>query len=104
LAIKLALDLDYPDKNGVTKRQHYTQLGQQDWIDAKTPEIPPGGEYLWGWHWDIIGGKGAEEGFWVCLQAWSDMTNLRPSMWEVDVLQKLHGEYQKQMGIKLKEK
>ena len=102
--MKPAIDLDYPRKDGTTLRQHYTQLQQWDWIDAKTPEIPPGGEYLWGWFWDIIGGKGAEEGFWSCLRAWSSMVGVRPTMWEVDVLQRLHGEYQKVMGQKMREK
>jgi hypothetical protein len=32
------------------------------------------------------------------------MTGIRPSMWEVDVLQKLHGEYQKEIGSKMREK
>ena len=85
-------------------RQHYEQLKQWDWIEAKTPEIPFGGEYLWEWHWDIIGGKGGEEGFWTCLKAWSEMTGTRPTNWEVDVLRKLHGEYQKIMGQKMREK
>ena len=85
-------------------REHYTQLKRWDWIEDKTPEIPPGGEYLWAWFWEIIGGKGAEEGFWSCLRAWSDIAGVRPSMWEVDVLQQLHGEYQRVMGIKMREK
>ena len=104
MAIKPALDLDYPDKNGVTKRQHFTQLQQWDWIEAKIPIIPTGGEYLWEWFWDITGGKGSEEGFWSCLRAWSDMTRTRPSMWEVDVLHKLHNEYSKVMNQKMREK
>ena len=88
----------------MTLRKHYEQLKRWDWIDDKSPEIPPGGEYLWGWFWDVVGGKGPEEGFWVCLKAWSDMTNIRPSMWEVAVLQRLHNEYQKQVSTKLREK
>jgi hypothetical protein len=98
------LELDYPDKNGVTKRQHYTQLGRHDWIEDKTPDIPPAGAILWSQFWDIVGGKGSEEGFWVCLRAWSDMAGIRPTMWEVDVLQKLHNEYQKEVGKKMREK
>ena len=102
--MKPTIDLDYPRKDGTTLRQHYTQLNRWDWIENKTPTIPPGGEYLWEWFWDIIGGKGAEEGFWVCLRAWSEMANIRPSMWEVDTLHRLFGEYQKQVNRKLQEK
>jgi hypothetical protein len=97
------LYLDYPKKDGTTLREHYIQLKQWEWIEAKTPEIPFGGEHLWGWFWDIVGGKG-EEGFWSCLQAWSEMTGIKPSMWEVDVLQRLHGEYQKEVGKRMREK
>ena len=98
------MDLDYPKKDGTTLREHYTQLKQWDWIADKSPILPAGGEYLWSWFWDIVGGKGGEEGFWVCLRAWSDMSNIRPTMWEVDVLQQLHSEYQKQVGIKMRVK
>jgi hypothetical protein len=103
-AIKPILYLDYPRKDGSTLRQHYTQIKQWDWIEENSPNIPIGGEYLWEWFWEIIGGKGGEEGFWSCLRAWSEMTKIRPTMWEVDALQRLHREYSKEVGLKMREK
>ena len=102
--MKPVIDLDYPRKDGTTLRQHYEQLQRWDWIEDKTPEILPEGSYLWEWFWDIVGGKGAEEGFWNCLRSWSEMTKLRPTMWEVETLRGIYGEYQKAVSIKMREK
>lgn len=103
-AIKPSVEMDYPRKDGTTLRQHYVQLGKFDWIEEKTPEIPPEGDYLWGWFWDIIGGKGSEEGLWSCLRAWSEMTRISLSMWEVEVIKRLHNEYQHEISKKMREK
>jgi hypothetical protein len=103
--VKPVLDLDFPNKkDGSTLRQHLTQLKRWDWIEEKSPKVPPGGAHLWEWFWEIVGGRGPEEGFWVCLRAWSEMTGIKPSMWEVDVLRKLNSEYMSEMSRLMKEK
>lgn len=61
--MKPILDLDYPKKDGSTLRQHYMQLKRWDWLESKTPTIPPGGEQLWEWFWDIVGGKEPKRAF-----------------------------------------
>jgi hypothetical protein len=101
------LDLDYPRKDGSTLRAHYQSFCEQTGVwDPRLdpPHIPEEVNYLWEWFWDIVGGKGTEEGFWSCLRAWSEMTTFRPTMWEVETLRSLHGEYQKVMSVKMRER
>lgn len=96
------MDLDFPRKDGSTLRQHYLQLGRMDLVKAAEPKIPLEGEYLWEWFWDLVSGK-AEEGFWVCLRSWSEMTGIRPSVWETRMLATMNMEFQKIMSAKIKE-
>lgn len=104
-ALKPRLDLDFPrPKDGSTMRQHYEQLGEWDRIEELSPEVPPGGEHIWEWFWDIVSGKGAEEGFWSCLRCWAEMTGERPSPWETEVLARMNMEFQRIVSAKIKEK
>jgi len=101
--VKPTIDLDYPRKDGTTLRKHLTQLKKWDLIEEASPVVPSMAEHLWEWFWDVISGKGGEEGFWMSLKAWSEMTGTKPTVWEVGVLQQLHGEYQRQISAKLRE-
>lgn len=101
------VDLGWPGKDGATRREHLESYARQSgrWPrQLDPPDVPFGAEHLWDWFWQIIGGKGAEEGFWVCLRAWSEMSGVRPSMWEVGILRRMHAEYQKAVDAKMREK
>lgn len=105
-AVRPAMDLDYPRKDGSTLRQHLDNYVKQSGIWDKRldpPDLPRELLHLWGWFWDIVGGMG-EGGFWVALDAWARRTGNDLSPWEAEVIGQLHNEYQKAMGIKMREK
>lgn len=104
--IEPQVDLSWPDKKGFTRREHLERWAEMSgkWPEAlEPPEVPFGAERLWDWFWQIVGGKGGDEGFWVCLRAWSEMAGIRPSMWEVRVLRQMYSEYQRVVNAKMRE-
>jgi hypothetical protein len=98
-AVRVRADLDLPLKDGTTLRGHYQAAERQtgkSFIDE--PEIPPAGEHLWIWFWEINAGRGST-GWGPAplsyqeIDAWARLSgcDLRP--WEVRVLKSMDGAF-----------
>jgi hypothetical protein len=105
-AVKPAIDLDYPRKDGTTLREHLKSYCKQsgEW-DGRLdpPDLPFELAYLWQWFWDVAGGMG-EGGFWLALDAWARRTGKEIDPWEAEVMGQLHAAYQTAVGAKVREK
>ncbi len=105
-AVKPAIDLDYPGKDGTTLREHLQSYCRQakTWDDRlDPPDLPQELIHLWQWFWEVVGGMG-ESGFWLALDAWRRNTGNELESWEADVMAQLHAEYQKAISAKMREK
>lgn len=58
--------------------------------ELDSPELPPAVAHVWGWfkslHTRRGGSMGPEPLSWRELHAWSAMTGIRPSSWELEAL------------------
>lgn len=58
------------------------------------PDIPPGGEEIWNWFWELHAGRGAT-GFgplplsWGDMDAWARLAGLAPRPWEAAILRRM---------------
>ena len=107
-AVLSLLELDFPlnpEEMDETKRTTLrTQLEQVEKASGKrdprldNPEVPPAGEHLWTWFWDLdaarsISGSGINPIGYGDLDAWARRTGENPSPWEVSVLRDMDKVY-----------
>jgi len=87
-------DLSYPDDHGVTKYErlsHLEEVTQQPHIPEI--DIPIDALYLWDWFMNLNysrpSGMGISPITYSELKAWTELTGVQLSHWEVDVIKRL---------------
>jgi hypothetical protein len=96
------------NKEATAQRDHIAQLCKQT---GKSPEelglvmpkealpaIPPEGEYLWAWFWELDKGRmstgfGVQALGWTDMQAWAQLTNTALMPWQTLALRQMDAAY-----------
>lgn len=87
-------DLSYPDEDGTTKYQRLSHL-EQATGKPHLPEIviPLDVIYLWEWFMDLHNSRPSGFGLspisYTELKAWTELTKIKPTPWEVQVLRRM---------------
>jgi len=97
-AVEIWVKLYYPDENGVTDHDRYTQIEKQT---GKYPGpdliVPSDLFYIWEWFMDLSSSRGGGWGpspiTYGELIAWISLTGNMPSKWEVRMLKQMDAKY-----------
>lgn len=103
---------DYPDKDGVSLRQHVESLKTQNTpIELsgypEPPKVPYGGEYVWDLFWNLRNGVGGN-GFspspisYQEILAYSQLTGIRFSPFVLDAIRYMDAKYLDQLSARSK--
>jgi len=97
--LRAKLELDYPGKDGLSKREHLAQVeaatGRKVIVE---PEPPFVGVYLWNWFWELNAGRGAT-GFgpaplsYEGIAAWARLAGVCLTPWELRAIKTLDATY-----------
>jgi hypothetical protein len=85
-AVRAALELDFPGKDGTTVRDHLLQVYEQTgrWDDRlDLVDVPDEGEALWRWFWEI---RRDQTVTLSEVEAFGRLNRLRLSPWEVGTI------------------
>lgn len=79
-----------PNDKGVSKAQYFTQVG----LNVEQPQVNPIAEYLLELFWELssgrtTGGFGATRLTWLDINAWSNMTGVVLTPWELGAIRKM---------------
>ncbi|MFD2248942.1 hypothetical protein FHS82_001058 [Pseudochelatococcus lubricantis] len=88
------------DKKGVTLRQRLERHEERSGItpdDLLPPDVPPAGEHLWQWFWELEKGRtgngyGPSPFSWSDIDAWARLHGERPRPWELAILRAMDAE------------
>jgi hypothetical protein len=95
-ALQATLKLNWPDKNGVTLREHYEQAGW--WEKLEAPEIPEAGTQVWNWYWELDGARGHSGSGTLPIsfgdiKDWIELNGANPTPGEIGIIRRLDSEY-----------
>lgn len=92
--------MDWPDKDGVTLRKrlkHVAKHGIRDERLDDEPEIPDAAVDLWGWFWELDGGRqsGMSQNplLWSEIESWGRQMRARLTPWELSVIRAMDRAY-----------
>lgn len=85
-------------EDGQTKRDHLEQVEQTTGKQLiPNIEIPPEGEHVWGWFWELNstrgGGMGPAPLTYTEIGAWVQLTGLQVYPHEIDLIRAMDGAY-----------
>lgn len=103
-ALQAALELDYPGKDGTTRRGHLLQVYEATgrWSpELDKVEVPPEGEYLWSLYWELRRDSALT---FQEVEAWGRIHQVSLSPWEVGTLRGMDGVLQAGINQRLRGK
>ncbi|MEJ8571225.1 phage tail assembly chaperone [Microbaculum marinum] len=94
--------LDRPRDDGTTLRDHLVSYWRQTGDkpgELLEPDIPPAGQHIWVWFWELLGVKGPGPLSLGDVKTWSDLMQRDIQPWEVVCLFRMDAERMKQWQV-----